>query len=607
MQSPRTVPDRGETTAAAVPAGRPEGIRRAIIGANATFMLVASAIAAVPAVYLFFGQGLLLPLVLALLGMGTASASLALSRSAQHDQAANSQVYGLLLVGLTLTVADPELADFGLAVALLAPVYASLIARSATKKRSWMLVVGVVAFASLAASGIRLWPEAFHQRYTIASGVGFALAALLVAHAANRLNTLFEVNDRGQINAYRHLIENVRDAVVRFGTDGATLFVSRSAETLFGCRRYEVTGGTLIERVHVLDRPAYMTAIADAQRGKARTVEIRMRREDAASVIPSFIWVEVALSPVIDPEAHSERHEIVALFRDVTDRKDRDAELRDAHEAAEAASEAKSRFLATIGHELRTPLNAIVGFSEMMTSGVVGDLAPAHKEYAELIHKSGLHLLDVVRMLLDMSRIEAGKFELQTESFRPDGLVEPCVSIVEALARERDVQVKTENARTLPNVVADERACRQILINLLSNAIKFSHRGGQVAVALKRQGRFLSISVSDKGIGMSPEALKRVGEPFFQVQDGLSRGYEGTGLGLSIVKGLVDLHQGELHVLSAPGEGTTITVLLPLNGPVVKSVESGAVTKLHTGPHGAPQEEEIDVGIHSVAPAAASR
>ena len=107
-----------------------------------------------------------------------------------------------------------------------------------------------------------------------------------------------------------------------------------------------------------------------------------------------------------------------------------------------------------------------------------------------------------------------------------------------------------------------------------------------MTVSMKRQGRFLNLSVADRGIGMAPEALKRIGEPFFQAQDGLSRRYEGTGLGLSIVKGLVDLHEGELHVTSTPGEGTTITVLLPLNGPAIKSVESGAVTKLHPGPHG---------------------
>jgi cell cycle sensor histidine kinase DivJ len=136
----------------------------------------------------------------------------------------------------------------------------------------------------------------------------------------------------------------------------------------------------------------------------------------------------------------------------------------------------------------------------------------------------------------------------------------------------------------LPQIVADERACRQILINLLSNAVKFSHERSVVRVTMKRQGRHLNISVEDKGIGMNEEAIARVGEPFFQANDGLNRRYEGTGLGLSIVKGLVDLHDGTLHAMSAPGQGTTMTVLLPINGPAIKLEENGSVTPLHREP-----------------------
>jgi cell cycle sensor histidine kinase DivJ len=283
---------------------------------------------------------------------------------------------------------------------------------------------------------------------------------------------------------------------------------------------------------------------------------------------------------VIDPQVHEQRHEVVALLRDVTDRHAHETEMREARRAAEDASSAKSRFLATIGHELRTPLNAIVGFSEMMTSGVVGELSPAHREYANIIHQSGHHLLDVVKMLLDMSRLEAGKFELQAEAFDPADLVDPCFKIVENMARERQVQLVTDLPRLLPQLTADERAVRQIVINLLSNAIKFSNEKGVVTLVIKRQGNQLNISVVDRGIGMDREAVSRIGEPFFQAQDGLARRYEGTGLGLSIVKGLVDLHEGTLKVISSPGEGTTITVLLPLNGPATKRAETAEVTPL---------------------------
>jgi cell cycle sensor histidine kinase DivJ len=329
-----------------------------------------------------------------------------------------------------------------------------------------------------------------------------------------------------------------------------------------------------------------MTAFAEANSdGQTRRVEIRMRRDDPDSgAAPKFIWVEASLSPVVDADAEAPRHEVVVLLRDVTARHDHEIELQRARKAAEEASTAKSRFLATIGHELRTPLNAIVGFSEMMTSGVVGELSPQHKEYATLIHQSGHHLIDVVKMLLDMSKLEAGKFELQTEPFMPDLLVEPVFKMVDAMAREKSIRLMSDMPRALPMLVADERVCRQILINLLSNAIKFSHEHSVITLEMRRQGRFVAIVVTDSGIGMGEDSVKRLGEPFFQAQDGLARRYEGTGLGLSIVKGLVELHEGEMHASSSPGEGTVMTVLLPINGPETKVEETGSITPLHREP-----------------------
>ena len=398
------------------------------------------------------------------------------------------------------------------------------------------------------------------------------------------MNSAFQVYEKAQMNAYKHLIEHVQDGVVRFSTEGEVLFTSRSSEKLFGCRRYELSGNGLIERIHVLDKPIFMTAFANANvDGTARSIEVRMRRDDADAGTRKvqFIWVEVGMSPVIDLEVSADRHEVVALFRDVTDRKDYESELRAARKVAEDASEAKSRFLATIGHELRTPLNAIVGFSEMMTSNIGGELTTTHREYAGLIHQSGHHLLDVVKMLLDMSKIEAGKFEIQTEPFDPEALIDPCLQMVDAMAKKHQIRFETDVPRALPTIIADERACRQILLNLLSNAVKFSRDAGVVTVSMKRQGQNLAMAVTDRGIGMGPGEIARIGEPFFQAQEGLARSYEGTGLGLSIVKGLVDLHNGRLHTLSTPGEGTTMTVFLPINGPAINLEETGSVTHIH--------------------------
>jgi cell cycle sensor histidine kinase DivJ len=562
--------------------GRSDSLRRATLAVNARLMLIFGGLLMPAALYALV-HGLMLPPLLAGMALALGMGTLVAQSHGRDSAAAALQVYGILAVGGLLALADPSVADFGLAIALLGPIHASLLTGRTVKTRAWLLLAGVVVLSFAAAWGFIEWPEPYGPVFRVTGGIAFAVAALIVAHTANRLNTAFEVYDRAQINAYRHLIENVQDAVMRFSTEGDLLFTSRSSEALFGCRRYELLGQGLIERVHVLDRPAYLTAFADANRGgESRKLEIRMRRDDpaATAAAPQFLWVEVSLSPVIDGEAPATTHEVVALFRDVTDRHDQEIRMRAAREAAEEASEAKSRFLATIGHELRTPLNAIVGFSEMMTSGIGGELSPAHREYADLIHKSGTHLIGVVGMLLDMSRLEAGKFELNAEPFSAEALVEPCLRMVDNLAREKRIRIVPSLPRTPLQVVADERACRQILINLLSNAIKFSHPEGTISLAMRRHGPYLSLSVADQGIGMNPEAVARLGEPFFQAQGGLSRRYEGTGLGLSIVKGLIDLHQGQLHVSSEPGRGTTMTVLLPINGPETKMPETGSVTPL---------------------------
>lgn len=569
---------------------RPELLRRQTLAIIAWIVISASAVGAPMAIW-FALHAQLLPLILVMIGLTTGLLTLALHRQGQFERAAAGQVYATFLVGLLLTSADPAIVDFGLATALLGPVHASLLNRSPVKKRAWAILVAVVVIGALGAAGILAWPEPFYPAYGTVAAIAFILTAAIVSFSAHRLNSAFEVYERGQVNAYRHLIENVQDAVMRFGTDGGVLFTSKSAEKLFGCHRYELSGQGLVERVHILDRPNFMTAFAEAnQDGKARTIEVRMRRDDpvAPAQVPHYFWLEIALSPVFESARPKSRNEVVALLRDITKRRDYEQEMREARLAAEDASNAKSRFLATIGHELRTPLNAIVGFSEMMSSGVTGEMSPTHREYAGIIQQSGHHLLDVVNMLLDMSRLEAGKFELQAESIEPAALIEPCFKMVDALARQRRVRLMTDLPRLLPSLVADERSCRQILINLLTNAIKFSHENGAVVVAMKRQGAYLNLSVTDHGVGMQDDAVRRIGEPFFQANGGLSRRYEGTGLGLSIVKGLVELHQGTLSATSGPGAGTVVTVLLPLNGPATKKEESAEVTPLYPEP--APQQ-----------------
>lgn len=566
----------------AASSARPDVLRRKTIANNARLMIAFAALAMPFAMWALLAKASL-GFALACLFLTGGMLSLAFFHRARHDEAAFIQAGTIMGGGIFLTLIDSRFADLGLAVTVLGPVLTALLLGRRARMLSWIAVAASIFVGwTLSFYGFPQDASLAHQA-TIAGGAMFAASLLLVAHTTHHINAGYVVHDKAQVNAYRHLVENIQDTVICFSLDGDVLTTSKSAETLFGCPRYQITAATLGERLHVMDRPAYLTAYADAnQGGKNRTIEVRMRRDDPRSgtAAPQFIWVEVRFAP-ISSDATSDRYEVTALLRDVTERKDAEAAMMNATRAAEDASDAKSRFLATIGHELRTPLSAVVGFSEMMTTGIGGELSPTHREYAGLIHQSGRHLLDVVGMLLDMSRIEAGKFEISTARFDANDIVRPCFAMVDSMAKERNVTLYAEVEANLPGILADERACRQILINLLSNAIKFSHENGTVTLVIKRQGTAISFAVRDQGIGMAPMALERIGEPFFQAQDGLNRQYEGTGLGLSIVKGLAELHGGTLRAMSEIGAGTTMTVLLPINGPATKIEDTVAVIPLH--------------------------
>ncbi|MET4169427.1 cell cycle sensor histidine kinase DivJ [Bradyrhizobium sp. LA6.1] len=373
---------------------------------------------------------------------------------------------------------------------------------------------------------------------------------------------------------YRLLARNMSDVISRHRRNGAVQFISPAVEAMLGMPVAQLLGHGLFDRVHVADRPAYLTALSDAARGDVRSVEFRLRREPAGSERGQvdFIWVEMRCRPLdqdigrqdIDGDATREA-EVVGVMRDVTDRKLAEQALDQARSAAEAADAAKTRFLATMSHELRTPLNAIIGFSEMIAQEQTLMLGAAQrKEYAQLINDSGQHLLSVVNGILDMSKMESGNFEIASEPFTPRASLMHCCNLLALKARENGIDLITDAPQDLPVMTGDPRAFKQIVLNLVANAIKFTERGGQVTVSAAVSGSQLALRICDTGVGIAADDLKRIGAPFFQAGKTYQRRHEGTGLGLSIVKSLVALHLGELTVQSRLGEGTSVTVRLPL-------------------------------------------
>src|SRR5262245_37199347 len=359
------------------------------------------------------------------------------------------------------------------------------------------------------------------------------------------------------------------DMITHHARNGELLFASPSAQRLLNAAAGELLGQGLFERVQVGDRPAYLTALArTAVEGSQHCVELRMRPNvEGAGVGRHFIWVEMrcrALARV--PGDEGAECEVVAVIRDITARKAQQDAIAQARTDAEQANAAKGCFLASMSHELRTPLNAVIGFSEMLMHESAMQLdAAKRRDYARLIHDSGHHLLAVVNVVLDMSKIESGNFVIAPELFAPAAVIRHCAELMALRARECGLDLAVQLPPDLPEIVADKRALKQMLLNLLSNAIKFTERGGRVTVSARTAAGEIAIAVDDTGVGIGADDLPRLGAPFFQAGVSYDRPYDGTGLGLSIVKGLIALHGGRMEIESGLGKGTRVTLHLPLN------------------------------------------
>ncbi len=422
--------------------------------------------------------------------------------------------------------------------------------------------------------------------------ISAACVAAAVGLGAGSLTRLSEQSKLLGEARYRMLAKNMTDVITRHGKNGTVSFISPGAEQLLGVPTVQLLGHGLFDRVHVADRPAFLTALADAaSKGVDASVEYRLRcgplaYDDAAPRPPKFVWVETRCRALDESQGADRARsgpQVVAVTRDISRRKSDEHALESARTEAERANDAKSRFLATMSHELRTPLNAIIGFSEMLTHEADLALDSAKREdYARLIRESGEHLLGVVNGILDLTRIESGHFIIVPEPFAVGPLIEACREMMTLKAVQAGVILRADFPLDLPEMVADKRALRQVLINLLSNAIKFTDRRGSVTLSARVEGDALVLTVSDNGIGIAENDLERLGHPFFQARSSYDRPYEGTGLGLSVVKGLVELHDGRIEISSRLGEGTKVKVRLPLDceramparPPVVESLPS---------------------------------
>lgn len=499
-----------------------------------------------------------------------------LSRTGRYEGAHTLSSLSLTALVTVVAFKTGGLSSFAAIWLVVVPLEASL---SASRR-----VVAIASTFALTAAGVLLLlgeanllpvPETGATEAGALAALGIISASLYATGLALGAESLARTSFwlfYAEEDRYRLLARNMTDVITRHGPHGAILFVSPAAESLFGAKVTELHGHGLFDRVHVADRPAYLSALAQAaSEGEVRSVEFRVRRDTGApsAAAPQFIWVEMRCRPLDQAvgEVRQERdREVVAVMRDVTERKEQEGALEIARGESDRANAAKTRFLATMSHELRTPLNAIIGFSEMLTNEVAMRLdAERRRDYAQLINDSGHHLLAVVNGILDMSKMETGDFEITPEPFAPTPVIKNCCELLALRARDAGLTLAVSVPGDLPDVLADKRAVKQVLLNLLSNAIKFSDSGGQVSVSARVDGACLAIAVEDDGIGISEADLPRIGDPFFQARSGHDRRHDGTGLGLSIVKGLVGLHGGDVEMKSELGKGTRVTVRLPFD------------------------------------------
>jgi two-component system, cell cycle sensor histidine kinase DivJ len=487
----------------------------------------------------------------------------------------------------------PAPLEFMAILCLAAPVPAAIL----LSKTGWFTAAQRLSAAALAALVL----------YAAATSVGWASPALLwlavpavVGHAA-ALGLVHMRSEDGQRTA-RHsreardhsLAAVVSDLVTWHDPNGHVLEASGDA-SLFGVPPGALRGRGLFSRVHISDRPAFLKAISDATTSdQPVVVQFRIHIADQA-VRPEpdvsdrnfqgasdarVIWGEMRVKRV-DAVGQDEPC-AVAVTRDISAAARHREELEAARAEAEHMGTAKGQFLAMVSHELRTPLNAIIGFSEVLAGETGAAVEPERRqEYLHIIRNSGEHLLQVVNTLLDMSRIEAGKFDVVPEPFEIASFTHGCCDLMGLKAEQAGILLARDIAPDLPELVADRRACKQMLINLLSNAIKFTPPGGRVTVAARREVDRIVFVVADTGIGVAESDLPKLGDPFFQARSAYDRRHEGTGLGLSVVRGLVGLHRGSLAIESGPDEGTSVTVSLPIDCRTGSSRTTGPV-RIHT-------------------------
>ena len=443
---------------------------------------------------------------------------------------------------------------------------------------------------------------------------------------------LAETNDAALV-----MIENVTEMIVRMTMEGLCLYVSPASEKILGYHPDELIGKPLYTFIHPEDLE-HLTAMMPPllTLTEPSIITVRLRHKNG-----SYIWLEASIQPT-----PSRPHERIAVVRDITERKQYEealrqaydemeqrvrertaeltrinnllkqeiidrkraefllekeraelalrveestAELRATNTVLEEANKLKDEFLASMSHELRTPLNAVLGLSESLLEGVYGNINDEQKTALGVIEESGRHLLTLINDILDLSKIGAGKLNLDIQPISVQNVVTASIRFIKQAAVQKHITISTNIDPQIETVNADQRRLKQMLVNLLSNAVKFTDAGGSVGLEVRgnKATNVIQFTVWDTGIGIKEEDLPHLFQPFTQLDRRLSRRYGGTGLGLTLVQRMAEMHGGSISVESKPGEGSRFTISLPWHTPKEASaIVSKGLPETHITPTG---------------------
>ncbi len=364
---------------------------------------------------------------------------------------------------------------------------------------------------------------------------------------------------------YRAIVEDQTDLIIRYLPDTTVQFANGAFLRYFDLTLEEILGKSY-EAVIFADDRERVAQVINSMNAQNPTITVENRVIARGEVR----WTQWISRMLFDEQGTFT--EFQAVGRDITQIKEAEAQLRHgieqtalANAELARAAQLKDEFLANMSHELRTPLNSILGLSEVLLEEIFGSLSDRQRKFLQTIEQSGKHLLALINDILDLSKIESGKVEIELSSVALPTICESSLNFVRQQAQQKQIQLTCEIDNNLPTMQADERRIAQVLINLLTNAVKFTPDGGHVKLAVRLNPSLPAIEfcVTDSGIGIPPEHLNQIFQPFVQVDSSLSRRYAGTGLGLSIIKRIVDLHGGSIQVESEVGRGSCFTVALP--------------------------------------------